>query len=323
FRPPRRRRSRPGARRGAPSRGCGSQAAILTLQLFCSSFVVGSWSTNDQPRTTNNELGGLMRRSAIAFAIVLLAITASAAEIEETSDRTYDVHPGAMLSLANTNGRITVHAWDQPRVRVHADKRVHGFGDAAKQAMAELKVEVTPSAGGLRVVTRHPNRDGGGLFDWMFGNNVNASVSYDITVPRSMNLDLDNTNGAIEVNDVRGSHKIGTTNGHIALARCGGAVEAETTNGGIRAELLDVTPGKAVRLETTNGRISLVAPPSLAAEIDAANSNGSINTEIPVTSTRMSRHALRGTINGGGPEGRLPTTNRSIEIPAPPAGGAL
>ena len=257
-----------------------------------------------------------MRRTAVSLVLALIAATASASTLQESFDRTYDVRPGALMALANTNGRITVHAWDQPRVRIHADKRVEGSGDAAKEAMAALKIEVSSTGGGLRVLTRYPKQGADGFLDWMLGSHVNASVTYDITVPRTMDLDLDNTNGAIEVTDVRGSHKIDTTNGHIELARCGGDVEAETTNGGIEAELLDVTPGKSVRLETTNGRISLAAPPTLAAQIDAANTNGSINTEIPITSTRVSRHALRGTINGGGPELRLRTTNGSIEIRA-------
>ena len=185
-----------------------------------------------------------MRKLALTAALALVALTASATTLEETFDRTYDVRPGALLSLANTNGHITVHAWDQPRVRIHADKRVQGSGDVAKEAMADLKIEVAPTGGGLRIVTRYPKRGGDGFFDWMLGSHVNASVTYDITVPRSMNLDLDNPNGAIEVADVRGSHKICTTNGRIELARCAGDVEAETTNGGIKAELLDVTPGK-------------------------------------------------------------------------------
>ena len=254
-----------------------------------------------------------MRRIAIALAVTLAAATASAATVEETLDRTFDVRAGALLSLSNVNGGITIHSWDQPRVRIHANKRVQAIGDAAKQAMAELKIDIAPSDGGLRVVTRYPKR-GDGIFDWMFGSGVNASVTYDVTVPRTMNLDLDDTNGTIEVNDVRGSHRIGTTNGRIELAHCAGDVEAETTNGGIRAELLDVTPGKSVRLETTNGRISLSAPPTLAARLDAANTNGSINTELPITTTTVGRHSLRGTINGGGPEVRLRTTNGSIEI---------
>jgi hypothetical protein len=256
-----------------------------------------------------------MRRIATAFALTLIALTASASTLEETFDQTYDVRPGALLSLANVNGRITIRAWDQPRVRIHADKHVRGSGDEARRVMAELKIEVVPSGGGLHVVTHYPKR-GDGFFDWMIGSHVDASVTYDVTVPRSMSLDLDNTNGAIEVTDVRGSHKIGTTNGHIQLVRCGGDLEAETTNGGIKAELLDVTPGKAVRLETTNGRISLTAPPTLAAQVDAATTNGSIDTELPITSTKMGRHTLRGTLNGGGPELRLRTTNGSIEIRA-------
>lgn len=257
-----------------------------------------------------------MRRIALSLALALIAVAASAATIDETFDQTYNVQPGALVALTNTNGRITVHAWDQPRVRIHAEKQVRASGDVAKQAMAELRIEVTPTAGGLRVVTHYPKRNSGGLFDWMFGNDFNATVTYDVTVPRSMNLDLDDTNGAIEVSDVHGAHHIGTTNGHITLARCGGSVNAETTNGGIDAELLDVTPGKSVRLETTNGRIALAAPRTLAAEIDAANTNGSINTELPVTSSNIGHHTLRGTINGGGPELRLRTTNGSIDIRA-------
>src|SRR5205809_4600212 len=113
-----------------------------------------------------------MRRIATAFALTLIALTASASTFEETFDQTYDVRPGALVSLANTNGRITVHAWDQPRVRIHADKRVQGSGDAAKEAMAALKIEVSAAGGGLRVMTRYPKQGADGFLDWMFGSHV-------------------------------------------------------------------------------------------------------------------------------------------------------
>ena len=144
-----------------------------------------------------------MRRIAVAIVLALTALTASATTLEETFDRTYDVHPGAVLSLANVNGHITIQSWDQPRIRVHAEKRVKGSSDSAKTAMAELKIEVTPSNGGLRIVTRYPKRgDNGGFLDWMFGgDHVDAAVEYELMVPRTMNLDLDDTNGAIEVSD--------------------------------------------------------------------------------------------------------------------------
>jgi len=260
-----------------------------------------------------------MRRTAFAFALALVALNASATKLEETFDRTYDVRPGAAVTLTNVNGHIVIRAWDQPRVRVHAVKHVEVDGsDKAKEALAALKIEVSSTDGGLKVFTRYPKRNDNGLgfLDWMFGEHVNASVTYELMVPRTMNLDLDNTNGGIEVSDVRGSHRIDTTNGRIELQRCAGDLDAETTNGAIRAELLEMTPGKSVRLETTNGRISLAAPTTLAANVDAATTNGSINTDLPIATTRSGRHSLRGAINGGGPELWLRTTNGSIEIRA-------
>jgi len=209
-----------------------------------------------------------------------------------------------------------VRAWDQPRVHIRAEKHVRASSDRAKDVMNELKIEIVPAGGGLRVVTHYPKRGDNGFFDWLVGDAVNVSVDYELEVPRAMNIEVENTNGAIEVTEVRGSHRIDTTNGRIVLARCAGDIDAETTNGGITAELLEVTPGKSVRLETTNGRIALTAPASLAARVDASTTNGSINTELPIAATEAHSHSLRGTLNGGGAELRLRTTNGSIDIRA-------
>src|SRR5207244_13094878 len=61
------------------------------------------------------------------------------------------------------------------RVRIHADKRVRGSGDEARKVMAELKIEVAPSGGGLHVVTHYPKR-GDGFFDWMLGSQDRKST---------------------------------------------------------------------------------------------------------------------------------------------------
>jgi DUF4097 and DUF4098 domain-containing protein YvlB len=109
---------------------------------------------------------------------------------------------------------------------------------------------------------------------------------------------------------------VSNTNGHIELVRCAGDLDAETTNGAIRAELAEVNPGKGIRLETTNGRITIALPKSIAARVDASTTNGSIKTDLPVTTTEVRRNTLRGTINGGGGELKLRTTNGSITIEA-------
>lgn len=250
-----------------------------------------------------------------AAALLFCAAAASASTLRQTFDRTFDVRPGSNFTLENTNGHITVRSWNQARVRVVAEKRVESRdADAAKKAFAELRIEPAVSADGVHVTTHYPKRNEG-LFDWLAGTNVSVTVNYEITLPRSMNVDLDNTNGSIDISDVRGSMRVSNTNGHIEFLRCAGDVDAETTNGHVKAELSEVTV-KGIHLETTNGRITVSLPRAINARLDAETTNGRVNTDLPVATTRSEKTSLHGTINRGGTDVRLRTTNGSIEIQA-------
>ena len=259
----------------------------------------------------------MFKRILLTAILTVAAAAANAATLDQAFDHTYDVRPGAAFSLTNTNGHITVRAWDQPRIRVHAVRHVESRdADAARDAMKALTLAISQPNGGLRIDTNYPKHNDG-IFEWIAGTNVSMSVTYEVTVPRSMDLQIDNTNGTIEASDVRGSHKIATTNGRIIVARCAGDLNAETTNGSIEAELTAVNSGRSVRLETTNGGIHARLPRTLAARIDAANTNGSIESDLPVLTTgSQDKHSLHGTMNGGGAELRLRTTNGSIHINA-------
>ena len=246
---------------------------------------------------------------------LLLATAAGAVELTETVDRTFDVRAGANVLLTNVNGSITITAWDQPRVRVVAEKEVDGDRREAQEAMKELRIEFQQRDGGLSVITHYPKENsGGGIFDWLMGDDVDAQVKYELTVPRTMNLDVSNTNGSINVSEVAGTHELETTNGRIRVQRCAGTIDASTTNGSIEAELLRVTKGQPMRFDTTNGRITVTVPRDFAAEVDARTTNGSISSDLPVATTKFSSNRLYGTINGGGTPLRLRTTNGGITI---------
>lgn len=259
-----------------------------------------------------------MRRVLGLMMLLAVATTAAAAELTETIDKTFNVRSGATVSLTNVNGRITVGAWDQPRVRVIARKEVRAGRDEVDEAIRALRVDMQPRDGGLVITTHYPRSNDGisSIFDWLTGSDVHAEVEYELTVPRSMNVEVSNTNGAIRLAGVTGRHELDTTNGRIEVADCAGSLDASTTNGAIHAELKSVTKGESLRFETTNGRISVALPASLAVEVDAGTTNGSIHTDLPVATTRISKNSLRGTINGGGTPLRMRTTNGGIEIKA-------
>ncbi len=165
-----------------------------------------------------------MRRLLAALLFLLVAAGAAADQLTETMDRTFDVKPGANVVLTNVNGRVTVASWDQPRVRVIARKEVKADEDVIKAAMKELRVEIQPREGGLVITTHQPRHNDGwaALFDWIAGDHVQAQVRYEITVPRSMNVEVENTNGSIHATGLAGKLELGTTNGRIEVIRCAG-----------------------------------------------------------------------------------------------------
>jgi hypothetical protein len=278
-----------------------------------SAFSEGSETSTGPSRIHPRE--GAMRKLIFFIVLSAIAALANAATLQETVDRTFDVRPGATLTVDNVNGRITVASWDQRRIRVQADKIIERTDSRdAKRAMAELKVEITANADGVTARTFQPKRNTSGLWDMMFGNFADAKVNYTVTVPRASNVRVTNTNGRVELRSVSGVFHVETTNGAVELTRCGGTADIETTNGHIRAELAALTPQKEVRLETTNGGIELIVPEKLAATVDAETTNGSISSELPVATRSTGRNSLRGAINGGGPDLRLRTTNGGIHI---------
>ncbi len=258
----------------------------------------------------------MTRKLPMLALTLLVAAVATAATRTETIDRTFDVKPGATVKLTNVNGRITVNAWDQSRVKVVATKRVEADSDDVQQALKDLRVDLQPRDGGLVIETHYPREHDGpaSIFSWLLGDHIEAQVTYELSVPRTMNVDVSNTNGAIVVSDVAGKHELDTTNGKIDVARCAGSLDASTTNGAIHAELTKVNKGQPLRFETTNGRIEVELPQDLALDVDADTTNGSIHSDLPVSTTHISRNSLRGTINGGGTSLRMRTTNGGIAI---------
>ena len=258
-----------------------------------------------------------MRNAALLLTLTLAATPVFGEELKETFHRVIDVRPGTTFDIDNVNGSIKVSGWDQPRVRIHAVKRVKSRdAGAAQQAMKALRIEVRMTDRSLRVDTVYPKKSDLGMFEGLFGGDsgVNSSVQYEINVPRTMNLSVDTVNGAIRVSDVAGELELDTTNGKIDVSGCSGSVEASTTNGGIDVELLSVAQGRDMEFSTTNGRISLTVPETLAADINASTTNGSVRSDLPLMTSRVSRTSIRGTLNGGGPQIRLRTTNGGIDI---------
>jgi DUF4097 and DUF4098 domain-containing protein YvlB len=266
--------------------------------------------------------------------LLFVAASVQAATLKDRFDKTVPLKGGSQITLRNVNGTVKVEAWDRDEVRIEADKEVRaGTESAARKFMDQVRIDVTPGTGnnGLRIETKTPNRVNG-LWDVMFGNNINYHVNYTLHVPRQAPVDaesvnggvslagthgkvrLETTNGAVAVQDVMGDVNAGSTNGGISATRIAGAVKAETTNGAVDIDLTALPAGSDLRFESTNGSVHVRLPKTARLSVDAETTNGHVNSDFEIVGGKTGKRSLKGDINGGGGQLRIRTTNGGIEI---------
>jgi DUF4097 and DUF4098 domain-containing protein YvlB len=210
--------------------------------------------------------------------------------------------PARLEVSARPNGGIDVTGSGRSDVHVVARVQAWGDSDAEAREIAQ-QVEVQTSSG--RISADGPRRsDGQG---W--------AVSFVVSTPRSIDLELGTVNGGLSVNDVSGDLSLTTTNGGISMAGVGGRVLARTTNGGVDVRLAgDRWSGEGLELHTTNGGIDLSVPDGFSANLRASTVHGGIDTDFPVTVQGRIGRSIDAQIGGGGPPVRLSTTNGGIDI---------
>lgn len=274
-----------------------------------------------------------LRVSGLALVALALAwVPAEAATLKETFLKTYPLQSGGRVEVHNTNGGISVEAWDRNEVRVEAIKEVKADSEAkAREVMQKIRIDAQAGSGAVRIETRLP-RNEGGLLSWMTGDNVSMNVNYKIRAPREMVASLhstngglrlvgtqgravlETTNGGVTVERVEGDIRLRSTNGGLTVIEAAGTVDGETTNGGINAHFTEVDGD--ISLSTTNGGVTLKVPRDIRASIDLATSNGGIHSDLEVEGGQKGRRSLTGDINGGGGSLKIRSTNGGVRLVA-------
>jgi Putative adhesin len=165
-------------------------------------------------------------------------------------------------------------------------------------------------------------------------SSLNRAVDLVITVPRRSSLQLKCLNsGDIEVEQVEGDIEASDLNGKVTLKHVAGSVVAHSLNGTVLVTLDRIDSSKPMSFSTLNGDIDVTLPGSLKANVRMKTDHGEIysdfevklNADAPAAKEESGRqadgsyhlrydHALRGAINGGGPEFQFTSFNGQIYI---------
>lgn len=270
---------------------------------------------------------------------------------------TYPLKPGGRVSLENFNGSVEVSGWEKDEVEINGTKYA-----GRQELLVAMKIDIVASTDAVRIRTVRPSERRG-----------NMGAKYILRVPRRTELerivssnggirvegiegtarlktsngsvrvwkvqgDLEATssNGGLDLQDFRGSAVLRTSNGGIKADGVRGHFAASTSNGGIHARLLDLSPQRPVKVESSNGNVDLTLeslqstevyastsnasvtvrlPGSVSAQVRAHTSNSSITSDFDVAVQGLqSKSRLEGKIGIGGPLLDLSTSNGSIKL---------
>lgn len=144
-------------------------------------------------------------------------------------------------------------------------------------------------------------------------------------------VDLQSASGAIRVAGTMHSLAMRTRSGSI-LAETDSVVAVEATSGsgsvtvsGVRGTLragtgsgrltLDGTPMGDWDVQSRSGSVAIRVPADCRFDLDARSRSGSVKAAVTVVSTiESSKHAVKGTVNGGGPKVAVETGSSSITV---------
>jgi hypothetical protein len=151
-------------------------------------------------------------------------------------------------------------------------------------------------------------------------------------------LSLTSSDGGQDLEDLSGNLKIRTSDGGVRLRGGSGTLEARGTDGSqafagafdslqvsssdgsVNVELEKGTKLRAASyIESRDGSVSVRVPRELAAEFDVQTRDGGLSSDLPLTTNGYnskgdSRHAIHGTLNGGGPLFAIRSSDGSVRV---------
>lgn len=179
----------------------------------------------------------------------------------EREEKTFPVAAGTVprVVVETFDGSVIVRAWDKPEVSYTAQKRA-----ATAEEMKEFAIQAEPRGGDI-VIAAKPLQSGA---------NLNASVQFEVYVPRRANLTINSGDGRLNVEGVGGDLRLNTGDGAIYVKDGNGTVRATTGDGRITIDAFD----GAAEARTGDGRISLRGR---FAQLDARTGDGMISLDLP------------------------------------------
>ncbi|HEX4951697.1 MAG TPA: DUF4097 family beta strand repeat-containing protein [Blastocatellia bacterium] len=257
----------------------------------------------------------LFHRTFLLLCFSLVTVAALAQDFQKS----YRLAQGSRVSIKNVSGDVIVKGYDGEAIVVTGykegrDREVVSVEDLSDGSRVDIKV-------------RYPERC-----------NCNASVRFEVKVPRTINYDYDalssvsgnvevheamgtirakSVSGNVNVKEVAGTVQATSVSGDVAVEEASGAVTAKSTSGNVQVNLLRLEGSNANRMEfgSVSGNVEVKMPGSLGANVEMSTMSGHLETDFPITIEKREYgpgRSARGQVGDGARTLKLSTVSGNV-----------
>jgi hypothetical protein len=242
-----------------------------------------------------------------ALVVCLAAVSAASAQ---DFQRSYELGPGGTVSIANVSGDVVLKGYDGAAVVVE--------GTRQGRDRERVEVEDLSTPGHVSLRAKYPNNC-----------NCDASIKFEVRVPRSANLDfekistasgnvraegfngrvnLQTASGDVTVRGVGGEIRASSASGTVRVSEASGTVNASTASGDVEVELTRLEGSGDMKFSSASGDVRVRMPSSLDARVSMSTASGDIETNFPLE-VKSNQYGP-----GSRAEGQLGSGTRSLKI---------
>lgn len=234
---------------------------------------------------------------------VLVALAAATTCAAQDFQKTYRIGAGGQIKIGNVSGDVIVTAYDGDAIIVTGTKK--------GRDRDMLEIEDRSGSNSVDVGVRYPKRC-----------NCDASVRFEVQVPRSIGYDANFTSvsGDVQVSGVTGKLHASAVSGDVHVKDVSGSVSASAVSGDVNVEIQRLEGSDDMKFSTVSGDVSVSLPSSLDADVDMSSFSGSIKTDFPVEvrAERFgSRNWARGKLGEGSRRLRISTVSGDLSLRHP------
>jgi DUF4097 and DUF4098 domain-containing protein YvlB len=250
-----------------------------------------------------------------AFVLCLALAGAQAQDFQKA----YTMGSGARVSVKNVSGDITVTGYPGREILAVA------FKEGPDRELVSIVDDST--AQGVSLSVRYPEN-----------RNCNASVRFELRVPRDLELTFDplsNASGDIAVEQVKGSVRARTASGSVSVRQAEGRIDASSASGDVRVEgvvgsvnantasgdvsveLVRQVGASDMKFSSASGDVVVRAPANLDADVEMSTASGSLNTDFPIQVEERSSgpgKKAAGRLGGGACRLKISTASGDVRL---------